>query len=123
MGDTNEGEGRIVVSGERNVVIDGNVTGGVFALGDHAHLAPSAPPSQAEPFQAEPDPEALALFGALSQRFTLDDLLTLCFDLGVNADDLPGETLRAKARELVRLYQRRGRLAVLRAGVEQALAE
>jgi tetratricopeptide (TPR) repeat protein len=39
-------------------------------------------------------------------RYDLEELKTLCFDLGVNFDDLPGDGLSAKARELV-LYMGR----------------
>ena len=33
--------------------------------------------------------------------YSLDELRTLCFDLGANPDNLPGETLNSKARELL----------------------
>jgi hypothetical protein len=32
------------------------------------------------------------------QRYDLEELRTLCFDLGVNYDDLPGEGRSARAR-------------------------
>lgn len=34
-------------------------------------------------------------------HYDLDELRTLCFDLGVNFDDLQGEMLSGKARELI----------------------
>ena len=34
-------------------------------------------------------------------HYSLDELRTLCFDLGVNYDDLGGEALSGKARELI----------------------
>ncbi len=37
----------------------------------------------------------------LSTRFGLEELRTLCFDLGIDYDDLPGEGKPAKARELI----------------------
>jgi len=37
----------------------------------------------------------------LSERFSLEELRTLCFDLGVDWDDLPAQGKSAKARELV----------------------
>lgn len=38
----------------------------------------------------------------LSEHFNLDELQTLCFDLGIQYDNLAGETLNAKVRELVK---------------------
>lgn len=38
----------------------------------------------------------------LATHFNLDELQTLCFDLGIQYDNLAGETLNAKTRELVK---------------------
>jgi hypothetical protein len=51
----------------------------------------------------------------LVQHFSADDLRSLCQDLDVDYDVLPGEGTDAKARELIAFMQRRGRLADLRA--------
>ena len=41
-------------------------------------------------------------------HYSLDELRTLCFDLDVNYDDLGGEALSGKARELIlRVYRER----------------
>ena len=45
--------------------------------------------------------------------FDAGELRTLCFDLGVNYDDLPGEGRADKARELVAYFERRGRIREL----------
>jgi hypothetical protein len=45
----------------------------------------------------------------LVERFNLEELRTLCFDLGVEYENLPGEGKSAKARELVAHLARRGR--------------
>ena len=42
-----------------------------------------------------------ALQDELAARFGADDLRTLCFKLGIDYDDLPGESKQGKARELV----------------------
>lgn len=47
------------------------------------------------------------LLPILSSRFDLEELRTLCFDLGVDYDDLRGEGKTAKARELILRMQRR----------------
>ena len=49
----------------------------------------------------------------VTQGFNLDELKSLCFDLGIAFDNLAGETLDAKARELVAYHQRRGELSRL----------
>lgn len=47
------------------------------------------------------------LLPILSSRFDLEELRTLCFDLGIDYDDLRGEGKTAKARELILRMQRR----------------
>jgi hypothetical protein len=42
----------------------------------------------------------------VEKYFNLDELRNLAFDLGINYENLPGETLRAKSRELVDYCQR-----------------
>ncbi|MCP4518188.1 MAG: hypothetical protein GY824_23525, partial [Delftia sp.] len=45
--------------------------------------------------------------------FDKEELLTLCFDLGVDYDDLRGEGKTNKARALITFLERRGQLAEL----------
>lgn len=49
----------------------------------------------------------------LAKYFDLEDLRTLVFDLGVEWDELAGETKSARARELIAHLQRRDRLSDL----------
>jgi len=49
----------------------------------------------------------------LVTRFSVDELKTLCFDLGLEYDALPGEGKEGKARELVAWFDRRNRLPEL----------
>jgi hypothetical protein len=49
----------------------------------------------------------------LAERFGLEDLRNLCFDLGVDYNALPGEGTAAKARELVAAFERRQALTEL----------
>jgi hypothetical protein len=49
----------------------------------------------------------------LVERYNLSDLRALCFELSVNYDELPGETLGDKARELILRLGRRKRLEEL----------
>jgi hypothetical protein len=53
----------------------------------------------------------------LATRLDQGELRTLCFDLGIDYDDLPGEGKANKARELVAYLDNRGRIPeLLRAG-------
>jgi hypothetical protein len=49
----------------------------------------------------------------LATRFDAGELNTLCFDLGVDYDDLPGESRADKARELIGYLERCGRVSDL----------
>lgn len=60
------------------------------------------------------------LHQALFTRFSQPELRTLCFDLGVDYDDLPGEGKSNKARELVTYMRRRDRLDDLAEAVQRA---
>ena len=55
----------------------------------------------------------------LTRLFDDEELRTLCFDLDVDYDSLRGEGKGAKARELVALEERMGRLAELEAAVRR----
>jgi len=46
----------------------------------------------------------------LDRYFILDEFKTLCFDLSVDYDNVPGETKTAKIRELLLVLGRHGRL-------------
>jgi len=49
----------------------------------------------------------------IGTHYSLEDLKTLCFDLGVEFEDLPGDARQAKSRELVTWMLRRGKLDLL----------
>ena len=46
----------------------------------------------------------------LNQAFNLEEVRTLCFELGIEYDDLGGEGRSDRSRELIRLMARQGRL-------------
>lgn len=60
------------------------------------------------------------LFQILSGTFNNGELRDLCFELGIEYDDLLGETRRDKARELVAFARRRDRLAELERAILRA---
>ena len=81
------------------------------------HPAPTAQPTAPAPSvdQSELD----RLYEVLVARFDREELRTLCFKLGVDYADLPGEGRDAKARELVRYMSRRtGGLTRLRDAIQ-----
>ena len=49
----------------------------------------------------------------IEKRFNLDELKSICLDLNVNFENLPGDTLSAKAREFILYLGRRQRLLEL----------
>ncbi|MCS7060051.1 MAG: hypothetical protein RMN25_02700 [Anaerolineae bacterium] len=51
--------------------------------------------------KAAPPPEQIYLFKTLRERFNLEELETICWELGIAFDDLPARTLTGKARQLV----------------------
>lgn len=55
----------------------------------------------------------------LCDRFSQEELRTLCFDLCIDYDNLSGEGKEAKARELVAYLERRGELEHLIAAVRR----
>ncbi|MFN8484766.1 MAG: CHAT domain-containing protein [Anaerolineae bacterium] len=54
--------------------------------------------------------DPISLRQAMSDRMSLDEIESLCFDLGIDADNLGGDNKSAKIRELIQYMQRRGRL-------------
>ena len=50
---------------------------------------------------AKPSPEQIALFDQLRSQFNLEELETMCWELGIPFDDLPAKGLTGKARQLV----------------------
>jgi hypothetical protein len=55
----------------------------------------------------------------LAECFDKEDLRTLCFDLGVEYDDLPAMGRRNRARELVKYLEHRGRIQELIERIKQ----
>lgn len=54
-----------------------------------------------------------ALFKGLTAHFSLSELHDMCFDLGLNHEDIPGNTRSAFARELILYCERRCTVAAL----------
>jgi hypothetical protein len=63
-----------------------------------------------EPILRLPDESLSELRQTITRLFSEQDLRTLCFDVGVDYDDLAGETKESKVRELILHQYRRGLL-------------
>jgi hypothetical protein len=57
---------------------------------------------------------------AVANSLSEEELITLCFDLGIDYDDLPARGKQNKIRELITLCRRTGRLPELTAALRQA---
>jgi Effector-associated domain 1/Effector-associated domain 7 len=99
-----------------------------------AHAANSGNPQlrafvdRMQPFAATPSeplatplplPDPVAIREALIQHFSLDELRLLTQEVGVDYDNLPGETKMRKALELVLYFERRGGVGTLVAAVRR----
>lgn len=77
--------------------------------------APSVAPAPAGPLVTD----RVALRKALIDHFRLEELKTLCFGLGVDFENIAGESKSGKALELVQYFERRGRLEQLAAKIRE----
>lgn len=50
------------------------------------------------------------LLKEIAKRLDSDEFKTLCFIVGVDVDDLPSDTKTGRVRELIKLFERRGKL-------------
>ncbi len=76
-------------------------------------------PDEATPLTGAEAMNISRLRRGLIEYFNEDELESLCFDLQVDHESLPGETKAGKARELIRYLGRRGRLRELEDMVHQ----
>ena len=64
--------------------------------------------------------DSKALRDFIATHFNLEEIASLCADIDVDKDSIPGQSKEAKARELVQFCERRGILAMLTAAVVDA---
>ena len=64
-------------------------------------------------------PDVTELRQQLVEKFNLEELQSLCFDLGFDFEEIGGSSKSAKARELVLYMQRRGQLDRLHEAIQQ----
>jgi len=80
-----------------------------------------AGPGQTQPPAPDPLPAAdIRLLDLITGHFSLEELSVLAFELGIDADELAGDTKSAKALSLLRYCQRRDLLAQLKDAMRKA---
>jgi len=81
------------------------VSGGALHEGGlvtfHSSTQDPSDPSDAQDSYSTPSSVALALYRTLSTQFNLEELGTVCWELGIKYEDLPAQTMSGKARLLV----------------------
>ena len=81
------------------------VSGGALHEGGLVNFHSSKPDtseaSDTQDTTSAPSSTVLALYRALSTQFNLEELGTLCWELGIKFEDLPAQTMSGKARQLV----------------------
>jgi hypothetical protein len=87
--------------------------GNVLLLNLELRLVPTVedpkPASNPAPVAATGSrPDRIAVREAIKQHYSLDEMRTLCDDLGIDYENLPGETRERKALELVGYFERHG---------------
>ncbi len=69
------------------------------------------------PVARTPSSQRMILFDKLCAAFDMEEFKNLCFLLGVDVDELPGDRKSARVRELILLFERRQNLEVLEEAV------
>lgn len=93
--------------------VDGNVSAGADFVGRDKIINQYGRDIAAD-FDASVSASGRKLAVLLTTRFSKSEVNGLCFDLGINKDELSGETLTERAEELVLLCERRNAIARLR---------
>lgn len=107
---------QVVTDSTGVVQIQGNNNQVTITLGQ-AVAAASAAFKAGIPMEAQ---QRVQFANAISQGFNLSELKGLCFDLGLDYENIPGETKESKARELVLYCDRRSMLPDLIAAIRKA---
>lgn len=79
----------------------------------HADLEPVWKPDESTMYRPRPM-AAVGLAKYIAQRFSIEELNQVIFELGMTRDQIGGETIEERARELVKWMGRNGRLSELR---------
>jgi hypothetical protein len=83
----------------------------ISELGDTYIDSPTANKFQKTNTRINSEIDNSGLLRLITEKFSKEELRTLCFEYGMDFDDLSGEGKQAKARELILYLKRRDRLA------------
>ena len=72
---------------------------------------------------ADPTEHRHRIFENLCAAVDMEEFKNFCFLLGVEIDELPGDRKSSRVRELILLFERRNRVAVLDAAVDELINE
>jgi hypothetical protein len=102
-----------------HIEVGGNVSNSVIHAGDVNIGLPKVKwPFAKKKANPPADEETLELIDALSKQFTLDEMESICLELGIEFEDLPSRTRSGKARQLVqqadKLKRRNNLLKIMR---------
>lgn len=82
-------------------------------------------PTADKPFDTKPqvDPVEIRrrLFETLKNAVDMEEFKNFCFLIGVDVDELPGDRKSAQIRELILLFERRGKMHVLESAMTELL--
>jgi len=107
-------------TGGDKITLD-NISNSNIAAGQSSSVSAtegSAGPPQDSGYRGQ-DPAIADLYRQLVTKFDLEELENLCFDLGIDFDEIKGKSKSAKARDLVLYMQRRGQLDRLRQAIQR----
>ena len=100
------GAGGVSIGGDNT----GNINTGTQITNNYFRDSPAEDSSIAD----RRDPTAQKLYAAFTgYAFALDDLEDICFELGIDWEEIKGENKSGKARDLILTMQRQGRLQEL----------
>ena len=101
--------------------VSGGIHGSIIAGGDvTTAISPGKQPAAISTEPSVGQARLITLRQILTQRFDDGGLRTLCFDLGVDYDSLPGQGKADKARELVAYFDRRRQIyRLIEVGTQQ----
>ncbi len=119
---TVQGSGAAAGTGARavgagGVIVEGNTTGGINTGTQTTHNyygQPSADPAGAAGTGLVASAEGRKVYQLLNDYFTMSNIEGLCFEMGIDEENLRGETKAGKSRALVQHVETTGRLDELK---------
>lgn len=107
----------VVASGEHSVAVGGDVNAPILTGAQATYIAQQnlVQARSYEPAMLPPKLQAylFSIYDLIRRYFNLEELRTLCFEVNVEFDDLPGDGLSVRVREFVYYFDRQQRIPEL----------